>query len=50
MSPGHYQHGFHATATVGSIGAAAACARLLGLDADTTATAYRDRRHHGVRV
>ncbi len=39
MSPGHYGHGFHATATVGSIGAAAACARLLGLDADTTATA-----------
>lgn len=39
MSPGHYQHGFHATATVGSVGAAAACARLLGLDADTTATA-----------
>ncbi len=40
MSPGHYQHGFHATATVGSVGAAAACARLLGLDAETTATAY----------
>ncbi len=40
MSPGHYGHGFHATATIGSIGAAAACARLLGLDAETTATAY----------
>ena len=40
MSPGHYEHGFHATATVGSIGAAAACARLLGLDAETSATAY----------
>jgi 2-methylcitrate dehydratase PrpD len=40
MSPGHYQHGFHATATIGSVGAAAACARLLGLDADTTAMAY----------
>ncbi|GKX35676.1 MAG: hypothetical protein MnENMB40S_32940 [Rhizobiaceae bacterium MnEN-MB40S] len=40
MSPGHYGHGFHATATVGSIGAAAACARLLGLDAAATATAY----------
>jgi 2-methylcitrate dehydratase PrpD len=37
--PDHYAHGFHATATVGSFGAAAACARLLGLDADTTATA-----------
>lgn len=40
MSPGHYDHGFHATSTVGSIGAAAACARLMGLDAQTTATAY----------
>ncbi|MGO4705962.1 MmgE/PrpD family protein [Microvirga sp. 2MCAF38] len=40
MSPGHYGHGFHATATIGSIGAAAACARLLGLDAETSATAY----------
>lgn len=35
----HYQIGFHATATVGTFGAAAACARLLGLDADRTATA-----------
>lgn len=40
MSPGHYQHGFHATATVGSVGAAAACARLLGLDPGQSATAY----------
>lgn len=40
MSPGHYDHGFHATSTVGSIGAAAACARLMGLDAQTSATAY----------
>jgi 2-methylcitrate dehydratase PrpD len=40
MSPGHYQHGFHATSTIGSVGAAAACARLLGLDAETSATAY----------
>jgi 2-methylcitrate dehydratase PrpD len=40
MSPGHYQHGFHATATIGSVGAAAACAKLLGLDADATAMAY----------
>lgn len=39
MSPGHYGHGFHCTSTVGSVGAAAACARLLGLDAETTATA-----------
>ena len=40
MSPGHYDHGFHCTSTVGSVGAAAACARLLGLDAETTAMAY----------
>src|SRR3954471_24317192 len=35
----HYQRGFHATGTVGTFGAAAACARLLGLDTATTATA-----------
>jgi 2-methylcitrate dehydratase PrpD len=29
MSPGHYQHGFHATATIGSVGAAAACLALM---------------------
>lgn len=40
MSPSHYGHGFHATATVGSVGAAAACARLMKLDAETTAVAY----------
>lgn len=40
MSPGHYGHGFHATSTIGSIGAAAACAHLLGLDAETTAMAF----------
>ncbi|MEQ9330701.1 MmgE/PrpD family protein [Thalassobaculum sp.] len=28
----HYALGFHATATLGTVGAAAACARLLGLD------------------
>jgi 2-methylcitrate dehydratase PrpD len=39
VAPGHYGRGFHATATVGSFGAAAACAHLLGLDADKTATA-----------
>ena len=40
ISPGHYDVlGFHATATVGSFGAAAACAHLLGLDADQAATA-----------
>ncbi len=39
LSPGHYALGFHSTATIGSFGAAAACARLLGLDAEQTATA-----------
>lgn len=40
IAPGHYDGlGFHATATVGSFGAAAACAHLLGLDATATATA-----------
>ncbi|MBD3647754.1 MAG: MmgE/PrpD family protein, partial [Pseudomonadales bacterium] len=32
----HYARGFHATGTLGTFGAAAACANLLGLDPDTT--------------
>src|SRR5690348_3936107 len=39
LRPGHYNLGFHATGTVGALGAAAACARLLGLDAEATAMA-----------
>jgi 2-methylcitrate dehydratase PrpD len=39
LQPGHYNLGFHATATVGCFGAAAACVRLLGLDTAATATA-----------
>ena len=39
VAPGHYGRGFHATATVGSFGAAAACARLLRLDGEGMATA-----------
>lgn len=35
----HYALGFHATATLGTVGAAAACARLLGLDRRRTAHA-----------
>jgi len=35
----HYLAGWHATASVGCIGTAAACARLLGLDAEQTAMA-----------
>jgi 2-methylcitrate dehydratase PrpD len=35
LAPGHYDVlGFHATATIGSFGAAAACAHLLDLDQD----------------
>ena len=36
VSPGHYEAGWHATATFGTFGAAAAAAHLLGLDAATT--------------
>jgi len=32
VAPGHYGAGFHATATLGTFGAAVACARLLGAD------------------
>jgi 2-methylcitrate dehydratase PrpD len=39
LQPGHYNLGFHSTGTIGTFGAAAACARLLGLDAEATATA-----------
>jgi 2-methylcitrate dehydratase PrpD len=40
IAPGHYDVlGFHATATVGSFGAAAACAHLLGLDDEKFALA-----------
>src|SRR6516225_3645981 len=39
LRPGHYTRGFHATSTVGSFGAAAACAHLLGLDAEATGRA-----------
>jgi 2-methylcitrate dehydratase PrpD len=39
LQPGHYNLGFHSTGTVGSFGAAAACARLLGLQTMGTAAA-----------
>ena len=35
----HYQKGWHPTATLGVFGAAAACARLMNLDAEKTACA-----------
>lgn len=34
MNPLHYESGWHATSTIGTLGAAAACAALLALDAD----------------
>ena len=37
MNPTHYEQGWHATATLGTIGAAATAARLLGQDAPTVA-------------
>jgi 2-methylcitrate dehydratase PrpD len=36
IMPRHYQHGFHSTATCGSIGAAAGAAKMLGLDREAT--------------
>jgi 2-methylcitrate dehydratase PrpD len=39
INPPHYERGFHATGTLGTMGAAAAAARLLGLDAAQTRTA-----------
>ncbi len=39
LRPGHYNLGFHATGTVGCFAAAAACARLMGLDTQATARA-----------
>ena len=36
VNPQHYALGWHATSTIGAIGAAAACARLLCLDARAT--------------
>jgi 2-methylcitrate dehydratase PrpD len=40
ISPEHYDAGWHITATCGIFGAAAACAKLLDLDAKTTAWAF----------
>lgn len=48
----HYQEGFHVTSTVGVFGAAAACARLLGLDGAgcANALALAASRSAGVRA
>ena len=39
MNPAHYEQGWHCTSTIGAIGAAAAAARVMGLDAGTTGRA-----------
>ena len=39
ISPRHYQHGFHSTATCGPLGAVAAAAKLGGFDAEQTVRA-----------
>lgn len=39
LGDAHYEHGYHATSSVGTVAAAAACVRLLGLDIDRTACA-----------
>jgi 2-methylcitrate dehydratase PrpD len=39
VNPTHYERGWHATCTLGTLGAAAAASRLLGLDPAGTATA-----------
>ncbi len=39
MNPAHYEQGWHCTSTIGTIGAAAAAARVLGLDAEATGRA-----------
>jgi 2-methylcitrate dehydratase PrpD len=36
VNPRHYDLGWHATSTLGTLGAAAACAKLLGLDVEKT--------------
>ena len=39
MNPAHYEQGWHCTSTIGTIGAAAAAARVMRLDAETTGRA-----------
>lgn len=39
VAPGHYARGYHATGTVGAIGAAVGCSIVMGLDTEATARA-----------
>jgi 2-methylcitrate dehydratase PrpD len=40
IAPRHYEDGFHSTGTCGPFGSAAACSKLLGLDATRTRIAF----------
>jgi 2-methylcitrate dehydratase PrpD len=40
VNPSHYDLGWHATSTLGTLGAAAACAKLLSLDVEKTRMAF----------
>ena len=44
MYPDHYDRGWHITGSTGTLGAAAGCARLLGLDVEQTAMALGRKR------
>jgi 2-methylcitrate dehydratase PrpD len=46
MNPRHYERGWHCTSTLGTIGAAAAVSRLLGLDAASAAQALAIAASH----
>lgn len=52
VGPAHYAAGWHSTSTIGSVGAAAAVARLLGLDEDglAHAIAFAATQVGGVKV
>jgi 2-methylcitrate dehydratase PrpD len=46
LNPDHYTRGWHATSTIGTLGCAAAAARLLGLDARETSHALAIAASH----
>ena len=49
LNPVHYTRGWHATSSIGTLGCAAAAARILGLDVVQTRHALGDRRLARVR-
>ncbi len=50
MNPSHYRRGWHCTSTIGTLGAAAAAARALALDAEQTARALALAASHACGV